>query len=147
MKTAKIITALIFATVMTVSCKLENSHNGALDGYWKLYAVDTLANGTTSDLGLSSIFWAVEKDILMVRDNNDEVRREYVFRFEHTDSTLRLWDAQLYDKKAGSQAVEDATELAKYGINKTEETFTIDHLTSRRMALSTTELRLSFKKL
>ena len=139
MKTIIKSTVLLLSVFLAVGCKLDTSHNGKLDGYWKLTTVDTLQTGGISNLTDASIFWAVEKDLLVARDNN-------VFRFVNADNTLSLSDAHLYNKVTGNIAVEDLSVLAPLGINHQPEVFKIDKLSSSTMTLSTDELRLSFKK-
>ncbi len=132
--------------VALAGCSMDTSHNGALDGYWKLKTVDTLSTGGTCNLNDASIFWSVQKDLLTVRDNNDPTNREYVFRFQHAGGTLKLSEGQRYDRNNGNVDVDDPSVLSPYGINHQPETFKVDHLTHRVMTLSTEELRLSFKK-
>ena len=146
MKVKVILFISIICSMLTVSCKLETSGNGALDGYWKLSAVDTLATGGTTDLTDASIFWSVQKNLLTVRDNNDASNKEYVFRFAHTDSMLVLTDGQLYNRSSGNTTVEDMSVLHPFGIYHQPENFKIDHLTHRRMYLRSNNLRLIFKK-
>ena len=146
MKTIIKSTLLLLSVFLAVGCKLDTSHNGKLDGYWKLTTVDTLQTGGICNLTDASIFWAVEKDLLVARDNNDPGIREYVFRFAKADNTLSLSDAHLYNKVTGNIAVEDLSVLAPLGINHQPEVFKIDKLSSSTMTLSTDELRLSFKK-
>ncbi len=126
-------------------CKLESSSNGKLDGYWKLCTIDDLVSSTPEDLNSKSIFWSVEKDLLVVRDNDDSSRTEYVFRFHQSDTELTLSDSQIY-KKSGNVALESIERLYKFGIYSQPITYSIDHLTSSRMTLSTAEVRLVFKK-
>ena len=146
MKTTIYIIATLAIGYLLAGCKLETSHNGVLDGYWKLCSVDSLTIGTTSDLSDESLFWMVEKDLLMVRDNNDSSNQGYVMRFHQTDSTLFLSNAQLYNKFTGNELLEDFTPLHRFGISTQPELFEINHLSSRHMSLSTESLRLNFKK-
>ena len=138
--------SLLICVLMLTACTLETSHNGALDGYWKLSSIDTLSTGGINDLTDASIFWSVQKNLLTVRDNNDVAEKEYVFSFNHTDSTLVISDGQLYDRTNGNHAIEDPLSLSQYGISSQPATFYIDHLTHRVMTLSTDKIRLSFKK-
>ena len=138
--------AVIMVVVALAGCSIETSHNGALDGYWKLKTVDTLSTGGTCDLNDASIFWSVQKDLLTVRDNNDPTNREYVFRFQRSEGTLILSEGQRYDRTNGNVDVDDPSVLSPYGINHQPETFKVDYLTHRVMTLSTEELRLNFKK-
>lgn len=141
-----LITTAALALLTLAGCSLETSHNGALDGYWKLTTIDTLGTGGINSLHDASIFWSVQNDLLTVRDNNDASNKEYVFRFQHTDSTLVLSEGQRYDRTNGNVTVDDASLLSPYGINHQPETFVFEHLTHRVMVLSTDDLRLSFKK-
>ena len=75
--------SLLICVLMLTACTLETSHNGALDGYWKLSSIDTLSTGGINDLTDASIFWSVQKNLLTVRDNNDVAEKEYVFSFNH----------------------------------------------------------------
>ena len=128
-----------------VSCKMDTSHNGDLDGYWKLTSIDSLTIGTTCDYTNRSIFWSVQKNLMNVRDNAGG--KEYVFRFEQTDSSLTIYNGQIYDKLRGNEFVEDMSELSPFGINSQPAHYVIDHLSSRRMTLHDDQLRLNFKKL
>jgi len=126
-------------------CKLENSHNGKLDGYWKLCSIDNLTDESSTDLTSESIFWAVQKDLLVVRDNASTFI-EYVFRFSKSNTELTLKDAQKYDKKNGNSAVSDMSLLEKFGIYSQPITYHIDDLSMSKMTLSTEIIRLNFKK-
>ena len=137
-----IILSVLFLSVLA-GCKLENSHNGKLDGYWKLRTIDHLLTDETVDLSEESIFWAVQKDLLVVRNNSGE---EFVFHFSKTDKELIVHDAHKSDKNNGDPKLEDLSVLEKYGIFSDPMTYKIDHLTSRVMVLSTDEIRLTFKK-
>lgn len=138
--------AVVMVAVVLASCSMDTSHNGALDGYWKLTTIDSLTTGGVNNLKDASIFWSVQKDLLTVRDNNDPTNREYVFRFQRSEGTLILSEGQRYDRTNGNMDVDDPSVLSPYGINHQPETFKVDHLTHRVMTLSTEELRLSFKK-
>ena len=137
-----IVLSVLFLSVLA-GCKLENSHNGKLDGYWKLRTIDHLLTDETVDLSEKSIFWAVQKDLLVVRNNAGE---EFVFHFSKTAEELMVHDAHKSDKNNGDPKLEDLSVLEKYGIFSDPMTYKIDHLTSRVMVLSTDEIRLTFKK-
>ena len=143
----KYIILVCLLAMMLTGCKLENSSNGKLDGYWKLTSIeDTAVPENSIDLRNASIFWCVQKNLIVVRDNEETSVHEYVFRFHQTDDELRLSDAQLYDKKIGNTTVEDISVLSKYGIYNQPETFHIDRLKSGKMILSTSDHRLTFEK-
>ena len=140
-----IISCWLTLSLLLCGCKMDTSHNGDLDGYWKLTSIDSLTLGITTDYTDRSIFWAVQKDLINVRDNAGG--NEYVFRFEQTDSSLTVYNGQLYDKLNGNVMVEEMLELAPFGINSQPAFFVIDHLSSRRMSIHDDLLRLNFKKM
>ena len=48
--------AVVMIVLVLASCSMETSHNGALDGYWKLTTIDTLSTGGINNLKKASIF-------------------------------------------------------------------------------------------
>lgn len=137
---------LSFIIISLAGCNLETSNNGKLDGYWKLCVIDDIALGTSEDLSSKSLFWSVQKDLLVVRDNDDASRPEYVFHFNQGEGELTLSNGQKYDKQKGNKTLESFEILYKFGIYTQPITYNIDNLTSSRMTLSTSEKRLVFKK-
>lgn len=144
-KTFIIIAVLIAFTALS-SCTLETSDNGDLDGFWHLERIDTISTGGSYDMSGQIVFWSVQKDLLNVTDYNVDITG-YVMHFEHSDNTLRIYDPYDNERADGDIKLEDATVLAPFGINALDETFTIDHLDSSDMTLSTEELRLYFHKM
>lgn len=128
------------------SCDLETSDNGNLDGFWHMVRVDTLSTGGTCGMPDRRVFWSVQKNIINVADY-DKTPRGYIFHFENTGSSLRLYDAYTDNRAEGDIKVEDPSELSPFGINALEETFQIESLGRSHMTLTTNRLRLSFKKM
>ena len=79
----------IIISLILTSCELEMTDNGALDGNWQLRQIDTLSTGGTCDMSRSYIYWAVQNDLLQVRDiDNADFR--ILFRFEKKGDHLTL---------------------------------------------------------
>ena len=70
-KHLKIFLPLFAVILFMASCGdlLETSHNGKLDGYWKLTNIDTLATGGQTDLHNQSLFMAVQGTIMMLQES------------------------------------------------------------------------------
>ena len=146
----QIITIVISALLLAAatSCTLESSDNGKLDGFWHLEQVDTLNTGGTLDLSEELYFWAVDTKLLNVRHGGE---RGYLLRFDQTADSLVLhtpykdnWHEDA--ENGGDHPLDNATELALYGINNMREPFHKDRLTGSRMVLRSKTLRLHFRK-
>jgi len=135
-----------------VSCTLETSSNGNLDGFWHLVSIDTLANGRVGDLSESRVFWGIEGKLINAK-NIDTNSEGYYFRFTQTSDSLVLKEpyANYWHEdgtaKGGDIPVTDASVLAPYGINGLEDHFLIEALSGGKMILKSNTLRLMFKKL
>ena len=83
---------LLVLGLMVVSCELETSGNGDLDGYWQMSQVDTLATGGIADTHESYIFWGIQGKLLQIRytENNVYLGEGLLFRFENKNSMLTL---------------------------------------------------------
>lgn len=133
-------------SVFMMSCEIETSDNGDLDGFWHLVRVDTLATGGVCDLSDGRVFWSVQADLLNVIDY-DKSYKGYLLRFDYNDSSLHIFDPYADKRAEGDIKVEDPSVLSPLGINALDETFGIERLDGSRMTLSTERLRLSFKKM
>lgn len=145
-KIIPIFTLCFVLSTLLYSCKLETSDNGKLDGFWKLTRVDTLATGGVLDLTESGIFWSVQMNLLSVKDKYQDDAREILFRFEHKNGTLKLYEPYEGYQYTGDKAVEDVQKLAPFGINQLTETFNVETLNGEHLYLSTSTLRLSFTR-
>ena len=135
----------IIIGVGLVSCDVEFSDNGDLDGFWQLCAVDTLQTGRTVDLRGQGLTWAFEGKILEVRDVK-KVHQDIVLSFSHTGHSLKVYSPYLVDRENGDLPIDDLGLLMPYGINSPEETFKVKELNSGKMTLESDLLRLSFRK-
>lgn len=135
----------IIISLILTSCELEMTDNGALDGNWQLRQIDTLSTGGTCDMSRSYIYWAVQNDLLQVRDiDNADFR--ILFRFEKKGDHLTLRNPYHIIIKAELEPIEDIEQLTPYGIMGTEDTFTFENLSSGNMTLKNEFFRLHFRK-
>ena len=134
--------------MLFISCDIETSDNGNLDGYWHLVKIDTLATGQSNDLSETRVFWGVQMHLIQVIDHDhDTSHYGYLFNFEHHGQTLRLYNAHKHERAKGDLLVEDAKTLAPLGINSLDDLFTIEQLNSDKMVLKDDMLRLWFEKM
>ena len=131
--------------IMISSCTLDSSDNGALDGYWQLSSIDTLANGHSVNMRDSGIFWAFNFNLLVTRSTKEPLG-EILYDFENTDDNLILSNPYILYRDSSDIKVTDVNLLKKYGVNSLLESFTIEHLNSNKMVLQSNMLRLNFKK-
>lgn len=129
-----------------VSCDVETSHNGDLDGMWRLEAVDTLATGGHYDLGDEQRIWSVQHNLLELRDHTGTAGA-FLLRFDHQGERLRTYSPYVFNRTDGDYPVENPAFLLPFGISQLDETFTVEQLSSSRMRLRNDLLRLHFRKL
>lgn len=130
-----------------MSCEVETSGNGDLDGFWHLERVDTLRTGGACDLSSHKRFWAVQHHLLQLYTRESSNVHNYNLRFALDGDTLRTYDPCINDKPIGDPIVIEPSGLSPYGINHLEDTFRIERLSGSRMVLCTDELRLTFRKM
>ncbi len=131
--------------IMITSCTLDSSDNGALDGYWQLSSIDTLANGHSVNMRDSGIFWAVQKDLLVARATKEPLL-EVIFIFKHTSDSLILSKPHLAFRDSSDIIVTDASVLYRLGVTDLQEHYAVSELSSSRMVLRNNDLQLLFRK-
>lgn len=146
MKAVKSIMVMALVVAAMMSCEIEMSGNGDLDGYWHLVRVDTLTTGGVCDMSGKRVFWSVQSSLINATDY-DRQYRGYFFHFDKSETTLRLFDPYADKRADGDIKVEDSSEISHLGINALDETFRIEQLSGSRMTIATEQLRLSFKKM
>ena len=127
-----------------LSCDLETSDNGKLDGLWQLTTIDTLNTGGTTDVRQNSISWAFQGKLLEVRNVNE--MRDVIYRFNHTEGSLKLSDPYISEREEGDIKLDNTERLRIYGISQLEPNYRILQLGKNRMCLEDGTLRLSFRK-
>lgn len=137
--------SLLSVFVMLTACDFEVSNNGDLDGYWQLKQQDTLATGGSTDMRNSGYFWAVQANLLEIRDVQVH-QLNILFRFEHKDNKLRLYNPIVDDRIISDSLITTPDILIPYGLQSIDETFSVEELTSDKMVLSNALYRYHFRK-
>ena len=144
-KSLYILLLLLPISILLISCEIETSGNGKLDGNWQLQSFDTLSTGGICDMSESTIYWGIENKILQIR--NIKKAEKILFRFEKSGSTLTITNPHLYDnRKYETTPIEDKSVLLPFGIQDIEETYTIEQLSNSCFVLKNQQLRLHFRK-
>lgn len=151
----KSLLAVLATPLLLVSCNVETSDNGPLDGFWHLERIDTLATGGTTDYHKGYVFWGVQKDLMYIKDSSNGSVGAYYLRFNQTHDSLHITKIYLdhghednpNHEQGGDIPVEAIdNNLRQLGINALPEHFKKEALNANRMILSTEKLRLKFKK-
>ena len=109
----------IVRSILTVACAVllivagscrRASHNGAIDGNWKILTIETLATGEVEDLSGVNRFIAINLELMQLRG-----------------VSLLTGDFPNTDVKA----------LSVYGIDENPVTFTVEKANSNRLQLRT----------
>lgn len=131
---------------MAASCdNFHASDNGRLDGFWQLTSVDSLHNGHSADMHKSGIYWAVQANLLEVRDTKF-VHVDVFFRFIHDGDNLTLYDPVADNRIISDSVVTDPSTLYFYGLSHLTETVKVLQLTKTKMTLQSERLRMYFRK-
>ena len=139
---------LLVLGLMVVSCELETSGNGDLDGYWQMSQVDTLATGGVADTRESFIYWGVQGKLLQIRYSENDVylSEGLLFRFEDNDSILTLSSPFVHHLYETDEPIDDVEILKPFGIYRLVEKFAIKELDDNNMVLTNDVLRLHFRR-
>ena len=138
--------SLLVCLLMLCGCDVEMSHNGDLDGLWRLEAIDTIATNGHHDMGEELRAWSFQNKLLELRDHT-ATAGAFLLRFDHHDNQLRTYAPYVFNRESGDYPVEDPAFLKPFGIHKLDTHFVIDQLSSSRMCLRDDTLILHFRKL
>ena len=139
--------SILFAFMFCLSaCELETSHNGKLDGWWLLAAVDTLQTGGHTNVEAQQCTWAFQGRLLELRDVPGQLG-DYLLSFAQHGDDLLLSHPYLSARDSGDIAVQTPQPLHPYGIQTLSEQFLIIAINRQRMVLTSASLRLYFRKL
>ena len=139
---------LIAIAALSILCacdKFHTSENGALEGYWQLTTIDTLANGHSTDMKEDMIFWAVQTNLLEIRDLTNK-HPHIIFQFRHGANTITLFNPIANNRIISDSIVTNSATLYKYGLSHLTETLQVLHLSSSNMTLQSERLRMFFRK-
>lgn len=139
--------SILFAFILCLSaCELETSHNGKLDGWWLLTAVDTLQTGGHANVEAQQCTWAFQGQLLELRDVPGQLG-DYLLSFAQYGDDLLLSHPYLSARNSGDIAVQTPQPLHPYGIQTLSEQFSITTIDRRSMVLTSASLRLYFRRL
>ena len=139
--------SILFTLMFCLSaCELETSHNGKLDGWWLLTAVDTLQTGGHANMEAQQCTWAFQGRLLELRDVPGQ-RGDYLLSFAQHGNDLLLSHPYLSARDSGDIAVQTPQPLHPYGIQTLSEQFLIIAIDRQHMVLTSASLRLYFRRL
>ena len=142
---------LLLFPLFIVSCELETSDNGNLDGLWQLYATDTLRtpNGTpggSADMRESGKIWAFQGRIMMLRQDDGFHHMEVICKFEHEGDWLRVYDPHFSNREIDDPRIDDPETIFPYGLHALDNRLQVVTLSKNWLVVQTDELRLKFRK-
>lgn len=140
----KAIYILLLFPIFLISCEIETSSNGKLDGNWQLQSFDTLSTGGVCDMKKSGIYWGIENNLLQVKTIGKTNR--ILFRFEKNEDALTIHSPHIFESQYVTVPLEDESQLIPFGIHGSKETFTIDVLSNSHLVLTNQQLRLRFRR-
>jgi hypothetical protein len=136
----------LFLTMMIMAaCDFETSNNGKLDGNWQLAQLDTLSTGGSADMRASTFYLSVQHHLLEMKILNDHLKNVF-FRFEQTETTLRLYNPVSDNKEISDSVVTSPLTLQPFGLQSLDETLAIEQLTSDNLILRNEKFRYHFRK-
>ena len=145
----KNLSRLMIVAILCMFCacdKFHTSDNGVLDGFWQLTTVDTLANGHSTDVRELMLFWAIQTDLLEVRDLKKDRHPHILFHFNYSGNSLTISDPVANDRLISDSIVTNPATLYYYGLTHLSETLQVLHLSSSHMTLQSEHLRMYFRK-
>ena len=122
----------IVRSILTVACAVllivagscrRASHNGAIDGNWKILTIETLATGEVEDLSGVNRFIAINLELMQLRGVSlltgeiDYHKREHLLTVDFPNTDVKA--------------------LSVYGIDENPVTFTLEKANSNRLQLRT----------
>lgn len=130
---------LIASLLFTVSCTLESSGNGKLDGAWHLLRINE------EPLESTQLYWNIQGKMLEFKDKQGAKGR-FLLRFERTNGKLTLSDPHVWGRENGDAILQDTAKLAPFGVDNLDESFEIEKLDNSRMTLKSSTKKLDFRK-
>ena len=147
-KTIILFLVVVFMSSCLLSCVLETSDNGKLDGFWHLEHVDTIATGGSLDMSGKKVFWSFQVNLLQLQGGSSS----FYFRFKQDADSLTIDSPYTSDGheetfgEGGNKPVDDPNLLRDYGIDALETHYKKEALDGSRMILRSQRLRLMFRK-
>lgn len=139
---------MVMASTCLMSCDLETSDNGKLDGFWHLERIDTLATGGSLDVSGEKMFWSFQVRLLQLQGGS----ASFYFRFKQDTDSLTLFSPYTSEGHeetlgdGGNKPVTDPSLFRDYGIDDLETHYKKEALDGSRMILRSRRLRLLFRR-
>lgn len=138
----------VLVSACLMSCDLETSDNGKLDGFWHLERVDTLATGGSLDMTGKKVFWSFQVRLLQLQGGSSS----FFFRFKQDADSLMIFSPYTSEGHeetlgdGGNKPVTDPLLFRDYGIEDLETHYKKEALDGSKMILRSRRLRLMFRK-
>lgn len=136
---------IILSCIILTGCELEQASSGSLDGNWQFRQIDTLATEGITDMSASYIYWAVESNLLLVRDI-DNNNLKIFFRFDYSDEQLTIKEPSKTITKDELIPINDPSILIPFGIQGLEDHFAVEQNSHSNLILRNEQYRLHFRK-
>lgn len=117
---------ILLVTALFVACQ-KADHNGDLGGNWKLLKIEDTATGDIINKRYEDRFWAIQLNLIKIGQGKG--------RFQHVGDSLYI------------QMIYKTDKPEEYGLyNQDNARYGIEHLSRKRMILSSEDIRLEFTK-
>lgn len=135
---------LILLGMSMISCEVNTSDNGPLDGLWQVTQIE-LQNGC-SGKGMRTLpmYWAFQGNLMEIRQKTDG--GGIFFRFANISKTLSLYEPVKNLRDSGDIKITDPIDLHQYGIYHMKENLRILHLSDESMILQSDSIQFTFRK-
>ncbi len=146
---------IAFAMLVLVGSCGKVSHNGPLDGKWRLNACYSKANPTDAsyivyeDKSAERIFWSFQLNLLSITtaDNLNGYTNETIARFSHEGDQLDIPQTYIHFRERDSLLTVPTTALVPIGLRSNTARFRVVSLSSSRMVLCSDQDSLLFSQL
>ena len=138
---------LILLTLALTSCESYQIHED-LDGFWQ---VESIENKETGDIKYcqGDTYYSFQRELVLVSYVSSNIpagqmKENYIANFSHENDSIHMTDFRIYLDRNGKQA--PLSKLEKFGLLEIYNSFKVEKLNSRSMALSSENTRISLKK-
>ncbi|MBO5548276.1 MAG: lipocalin-like domain-containing protein [Prevotella sp.] len=127
-----------------MSCHLETSNNGDLDGLWQATIKEDIATGEVVDLRDYQATWSFQGKLVQM--NASSIPNHVVGTFIQTENYLKVDKLSIFTSGKGDEPISDVAVLEVFGFTKLDETFELLELNSNALRLQNDKVRLTFRK-
>lgn len=138
---------MLLTIIATSSCE-SYLINGDLDGFWQ---VSSIENKTTGDITYCNgdTYYSFQRELVLLSYVSPTLpqglmKENYIAYFTHKNDSIYMTDFRIYLDRDGKQA--PLSELEKFGLLEIYNSFKVEKLNSRSMALSSEKARIVMKK-